>query len=144
MISGFRRDVDAICALLGYYAAYSSNSLPTLRDNISVPFRESRNSWVRMCYYTLRNNPAYDMNLTDLTRFHLLNPKQSNHFILYSTSHFNASIFIVYCYKYQFNNTALLFQPSSKTSCYQNPIKLFKFPQRYANPVRSSLTSLRH
>ena len=27
-----------ICALLGYYVAYSGNSLPTFRDNLSVPF----------------------------------------------------------------------------------------------------------
>jgi hypothetical protein len=26
-----------ICCLLGYYAAYISNSLPTFRDNLSVP-----------------------------------------------------------------------------------------------------------
>jgi len=25
-----------ICALLGYYAAYGGNSLPTFRDNLSV------------------------------------------------------------------------------------------------------------
>jgi hypothetical protein len=34
VISGFRRDVDEICALLGYYAASSDNPLPTFRDNI--------------------------------------------------------------------------------------------------------------
>jgi hypothetical protein len=38
MISGFRSDVDEICALLGYYAATSGNPLPTFRDNVSVPF----------------------------------------------------------------------------------------------------------
>ena len=37
VISGFRRDVDEICVLLGYYAALSGNSVPTFRDNISVP-----------------------------------------------------------------------------------------------------------
>jgi hypothetical protein len=37
LISGFRRDVDEICGLLGYYAALSGNCLPTFRDNISVP-----------------------------------------------------------------------------------------------------------
>jgi len=37
VISGFRRDVDEISALLGYYAVYSGNSLPTFRDNLSVP-----------------------------------------------------------------------------------------------------------
>jgi hypothetical protein len=30
---------DEICDLLGYYAAYSGNSLPTLRDSVSVPER---------------------------------------------------------------------------------------------------------
>ena len=37
MISGFRRDLDEICSLLGYYAASNVNPLPTFRDNISVP-----------------------------------------------------------------------------------------------------------
>jgi hypothetical protein len=37
VISGFRRDVDENCALLGYDAASSGNTLPTFRDNISVP-----------------------------------------------------------------------------------------------------------
>ena len=37
MISGFRREVDENCALLGYYAASSGNSLPTFRDNLSIP-----------------------------------------------------------------------------------------------------------
>ena len=36
-ISGFRRDVDEICALLGYYAASTGNLLPTFRDNLSAP-----------------------------------------------------------------------------------------------------------
>jgi hypothetical protein len=37
VISVFRREIDENCALLGYYAASSGNSLPTFRDNISVP-----------------------------------------------------------------------------------------------------------
>ena len=37
LIPGFRRDVDEICALLGYYAASCGNPLPTFRDNVSVP-----------------------------------------------------------------------------------------------------------
>jgi hypothetical protein len=37
MISGFRRDVDEICAIMGYYAASNSNCFPTFRDNLSVP-----------------------------------------------------------------------------------------------------------
>ena len=35
MISGFRREVGKNCALLGYCAASSGNSLPTFRDNLS-------------------------------------------------------------------------------------------------------------
>jgi hypothetical protein len=37
LISGFRRDVDEICALLGYYAASCGNCLQTFRNNVSVP-----------------------------------------------------------------------------------------------------------
>jgi hypothetical protein len=37
VISGFHRDVDEICALLGCYAASNGKSLPTFRDNVSVP-----------------------------------------------------------------------------------------------------------
>jgi len=37
VISGFRRDVDEICLLMGYNAALKGNSLPTFGDNISVP-----------------------------------------------------------------------------------------------------------
>jgi len=33
----FRREVDENCALLGYYAASSGNTLPRNRDNVSVP-----------------------------------------------------------------------------------------------------------
>jgi hypothetical protein len=37
MISGFHRDVDDNCAILGYYATSNDNPLPTFRDNVSVP-----------------------------------------------------------------------------------------------------------
>ena len=30
--------VNDICVLLGYYVAGSGNTLPTFRDNLSVPF----------------------------------------------------------------------------------------------------------
>jgi len=43
--SGFRSDVDCICALLGYCLVGSGNSLPTFRDNLSVPssrFKKSK------------------------------------------------------------------------------------------------------
>jgi hypothetical protein len=36
VISGFRRDVDEICALLGYYAASNRNPLPTFRDFLTL------------------------------------------------------------------------------------------------------------
>jgi hypothetical protein len=36
-ISGFHRDEGEICAVLGYYTAFSGNPVPTFRDNLSVP-----------------------------------------------------------------------------------------------------------
>jgi len=36
--SGFSREVDENCALLGCYTASSGDLLPTFRDNLSVPF----------------------------------------------------------------------------------------------------------
>jgi hypothetical protein len=42
VISGFRHDVDEICALLGNYAVCSDNSLPTFRHNLSVPSSRAR------------------------------------------------------------------------------------------------------
>jgi hypothetical protein len=39
MISGFRRHVDGICALLGCYVELSGNPLPTFRDNIGPMFK---------------------------------------------------------------------------------------------------------
>jgi hypothetical protein len=45
VISGFRSDVDGICAFLGYYASLSGSSVPTFRDNLSVPslrFKKSK------------------------------------------------------------------------------------------------------
>jgi hypothetical protein len=37
VIAGFRRGADEICSLLGYYIALNGSSLPTFRDNLSVP-----------------------------------------------------------------------------------------------------------
>jgi hypothetical protein len=37
LISGFRHDVDEICALQGYYAASCGNSLLMFWDNVLVP-----------------------------------------------------------------------------------------------------------
>jgi hypothetical protein len=36
-ISGCRRHVGEICAILGYYTASCGSSVPTFRDNVSVP-----------------------------------------------------------------------------------------------------------
>jgi hypothetical protein len=36
VISGLRRDVDEICALLGYYAASNGNPSATFRHEVSV------------------------------------------------------------------------------------------------------------
>ena len=41
-ISGFRRDAHDICALLICYTACSGTSLPTFRDNLSVPSSSSQ------------------------------------------------------------------------------------------------------
>jgi hypothetical protein len=45
--SGFRRGVDESCALLGYYAASSDNSLPAFRDNLSIPSSRVKKSLLR-------------------------------------------------------------------------------------------------
>jgi hypothetical protein len=44
LISGFCRDVDEICGLLGYYAASCGDCLPTFRDNLWVPFSSGKKS----------------------------------------------------------------------------------------------------
>ena len=44
VISRFRRHVFENCALLGYYAEQSGNSLPTFRDNLPVPSSRVKNS----------------------------------------------------------------------------------------------------
>jgi len=43
VISDFLRDVDENCSPLGYSAAYSGNSLPTFRDNLSIPSSSVKN-----------------------------------------------------------------------------------------------------
>jgi hypothetical protein len=74
MISGFRREVDEVFALLGFYVVYSGNYLPTCHDTLSVPFSGVEKSViyrsltmgptvctetaVRDYHYTLRNNPG--------------------------------------------------------------------------------------
>ena len=50
VVSGFRREVDENCVLLGCYAASSGNSLSTFRDR--CPERSVKNY-----HYSLRNDP---------------------------------------------------------------------------------------
>ena len=49
-MSGFRRDVDEICAILGYYAAYGGNT------NVSGPIGCPKTA-VKYYHHTLRNIP---------------------------------------------------------------------------------------
>jgi hypothetical protein len=44
VISGFRRNVDEICGLLGYYAPLTGTSVPTFWDSLSVPFSRVKKS----------------------------------------------------------------------------------------------------
>jgi hypothetical protein len=58
VISRFRREVDEICVLLGYYAASSGNLLPTFRGNRSVPSSGVENRHVgKKLSDSLSNNP---------------------------------------------------------------------------------------
>ena len=67
VISGFRREIDENCALLGYYAARCGNFLPTLRDNLSVSSSTVKTletgrigcpeTSARNYHYSLRNKP---------------------------------------------------------------------------------------
>ena len=64
VISDFPREVDEICALLGHYAACSDNTLPTFRDNLSVPSSRATmgpiacpETSIRIEHHTLRNVP---------------------------------------------------------------------------------------
>ena len=48
-ISGFRREAEENCALLGYYAACSGKFLPTFRDNLPVPVHRTGNLATLIC-----------------------------------------------------------------------------------------------
>ena len=85
VISGFRSDVDENCALLGYYVASSGNSLPTFRDNLSIPSSRVENGChatsVRNYHYSLRKTSEQRSSLLKLTVVQQLNDL----FILYGT-----------------------------------------------------------
>jgi hypothetical protein len=42
------------CALLGYYAVSSENSLPAFRDNLSVPSSRVKNRRTTTCFYLIK------------------------------------------------------------------------------------------
>jgi len=60
-ISGFRHEADENCALLGYYTAYSGNSLPTFREKV----QESKKilDSLRNYQYMLRHGPEWRTSL---------------------------------------------------------------------------------
>ena len=53
--SGLSRELDVNCSLLGYYVACSGNSLPTFRDNLSVPSSRVKNSPEERSSHLLRD-----------------------------------------------------------------------------------------
>jgi hypothetical protein len=57
VISGFRRDVDETCVLLGYYAASCGNPTPTFRDYVSVPFSRAKNSKKKRTSWPVKMGP---------------------------------------------------------------------------------------
>ena len=83
VISGFRREVNENCALLGCYATISGNFVPTFRENLPVSSSEIKNpkralktgptecseASVRNHHYSLRNN-------TEVRCSHLWTPTQ--------------------------------------------------------------------
>jgi len=66
VISGFLREEDENCALVGYYTAYSGNFLPTVRDNLSVPSSKFKNLRIKL----LTQNSA-DLNSVFVCGFNL-------------------------------------------------------------------------
>ena len=50
-ISGFRRDAHDVWALLICYAACSGTSLPTFRDNLSVPSSGAKKSKMKAAFF---------------------------------------------------------------------------------------------
>jgi hypothetical protein len=57
VIWGFHEEVDEICDILGYYTVISCNFLPMFRDKLSFPLIGGSKTFVRICHYSLCNNP---------------------------------------------------------------------------------------
>jgi len=54
VISGFGRNGDEICDLLGYYGAQNGKSLPTFRDNLSATSSRVKKFLIHNCFPTER------------------------------------------------------------------------------------------
>ena len=48
VISGFRREADEICAVLGYYTGRGGNSFQTFRDKLTVPSSRVKKSFMTL------------------------------------------------------------------------------------------------
>jgi hypothetical protein len=57
IILGLCHEIDEIWTLLGYYAAYNGNSLPTFRVNLSIP--SSRDETDRLTRNVGKKLPLY-------------------------------------------------------------------------------------
>jgi len=87
VISSFGCDVKEICVLLGYYTAYSGNSVPTFWDKLLLPSSSFLENWfqrslkmrpigclemsVRNYHCTLCNNPEERKSLFFSSKCHL-------------------------------------------------------------------------
>jgi hypothetical protein len=65
VISGFRCDVEEICALLGYNAALNGSSVATFRDNLSVLFSRAK----KVQEESVQHRPFCFCNITFSTLF---------------------------------------------------------------------------
>ena len=70
-IAGFLCEVDAVCDLMGYYAAYSGISFPTFRDNLLVPSSRVKKSWPLNYHHT----PRASQMIADLFRLEDVSPR---------------------------------------------------------------------
>ena len=81
LIWGFRRVVEESCDLLGYYTASSANSLPTFRDNLSVPSSRVKNP--RNYHHSLRNNPEEGSYRSPFPTGRAVNPSETSLYLPY-------------------------------------------------------------
>jgi hypothetical protein len=68
LISGFRRNVDEIYALLRRYAGYSGNSLGMFRDNLSVSSSVAKKS--SFLYFLTIENVIKSCSEMSVTNYH--------------------------------------------------------------------------